>query len=57
MNKGKKDKDLKEFGASLREGLKYARGKKAKVKTESIGLLPTPSHFFEARHKVIQVVI
>ncbi len=34
MRKGKKSKDLKEFEASLREGLKYARGKKAKVKVE-----------------------
>ena len=36
MKTKKQTRDLADFKASLREGVKYARGRKAKVKVETL---------------------
>jgi DNA-binding transcriptional regulator YiaG len=54
MKKGNKNKDLKEFEASLREGLKFARGEKANVKVEELLIRTTGADIKEAR-KILKV--
>jgi DNA-binding transcriptional regulator YiaG len=46
----KKTKALKAFEASLWEGLKYARGKKAKVRVEKLFIRMTGQDIKDARH-------
>lgn len=50
MSKGQDKKDLKDFEASLREGVKFARGEKANVKVEELLIRTTGSDIKEARH-------
>ena len=49
MGKTKNHRDLNEFKSSLREGLKFARGEKAKVKVEELLVRTTGADIKEAR--------
>ncbi len=49
MKSKKKTSELEEFKASFHEGLKYARGEKAKVKVESLRVRLTGADIKEAR--------
>jgi DNA-binding transcriptional regulator YiaG len=50
MNRKKQNRDLADFEASLREGLKYARGRKADVKVEPLRVRIGAADIKEARH-------
>ncbi len=49
MKLQKKNKELEAFSASLREGIKFAQGKKARVKVETIRIRTLGKDIKEAR--------